>query len=118
MCIAADEGCQEVPEPIAPIDIKFLPLEPTRIDMSLSVITISGPMFVAPPILMPGIWPIGLAEGLAAGVGMFIPGIFVCACGDAAGVGEADGICMPGIFISGVGEAFGAGEGIGIPCLC
>ena len=91
---------------------------------------------------IPGICPIGLAEGLAPGIGIFIPGIFIC-CGEAAGeglgdaegigmlcmwevgdgVGDAAGICIPGIvFIEGVGdgEAFGVGvaEGIGIPCLC
>ena len=118
MCIAADAGCHEVPDPIAPIDIKFLSLAPTRIDMSLSVITINGPMLIAPPLpppmFMPGICDIGLGAGLADGIGMFIPGIFIGACGDAAGVGVAAGICIPGMFISGVGEALGVGEGIGI----
>lgn len=84
MYMGADEGCQEVPDPIAPIDIVFLSLEPTRIPMSSPFITTSGPMFIfMPAMFMPGIAPIGLAEGLAPGIGIFIPGIFIC--GDAAG---------------------------------
>src|SRR6267154_5741834 len=99
MCIGADEGCQEVPDAIAPIDRRFLSLAPTRILISLSVITNSGPIFIEPiPCLfsVPGMFPIAPGEGLAPGVGMFIS-IF---CGEAFGFGEADGICMPGIFIS------------------
>ena len=47
--------------------------------MSLPVITIKGPMsmFIAPDSI-PGICPIGLADGLADGIGMFIPGMCVC----------------------------------------
>jgi len=87
---------------------------------------------------MPGICAIGLAEGLATGIGILcmcgvgeavgegicIPGM-LCISGDAFGVGEAAGICIPGMrSILGVGvgdgEAFGAGvgDGIGIPCRC
>lgn len=42
----------------------------------------------------------GLADGLAVGIG--IPGMFISIffCGDACGFGDADGICIPGIFIS------------------
>jgi len=90
--------------------------------MSSFVITIKGPMFID-PVCIPDIWPIGLAEGLADGMGMFI-----CVDGDCEG--EAAGICTPGIFISGVGfgvavdgdfgdgtgEDFGAG--IFIPGIC
>ena len=56
----------------------------------------------------------GLAEGLAPGIGMFIPGIF---CGEACGLGEGDGICMAGMC----GVGVGLGEGICIPgmfCIC
>ncbi len=71
----------------------------------------------------------GLADGLAVGIGMFIsifwsgvafgfgeavgicmPGIFICVCGDAAG-----GICIPGIFLSICGDAEGDACGICIP---
>src|SRR5882724_3339126 len=117
MCIGADEGCQEVPDAIAPIDRRFLSLAPTRILISLSVITNSGPIFIEPiPCLvsMPGMFPIAPGEGLAPGVGIFISifcgdapgdpegiGMFISIfCGEACGFGEADGICMPGIFIS------------------
>jgi len=79
---------------------------------SFPFISISGPRFIfIPPISIPGIGAIGLAEGLAEGIGMFI-----CVCGEARGVGEADGLCIPGmsIFISGVGDAGGVGEAVGI----
>lgn len=120
--MGADEGCHDVPEATAPIDITFLSREPTRTPMSVSVITINVPMFID-PVCIPGIWPIGLAEGPADGIG-----IFICVDGDCEG--EAAGICTPGIFISGVGfgvavdgdfgggtgEDFGAG--IFIPGIC
>lgn len=75
--------------------------------MSLSVITINGPIFI-PPMSMPGICAIGLGEGLADGIG-----IFICICGDEAGVGDAAGICIPGMSFMGLGEgeAFGVGDG-------
>ena len=49
---------------------------------------------------------------------MFIPGMFICLCGDPAGVGEGAGWSIPGIFIAGAvdGEAFGVGEGMAIGC--
>ncbi len=73
MCIGPDDGCHEVPDPIAPIDITFVSLEPTRMPISFAVITISGPMFIfIPPMSIPGICLIGLAEGLAEGIGIFI----------------------------------------------
>jgi len=84
-----------------------------------------------PGIPIPGICPMGLAEGLADGIGIFIPGIFIwgdacglgeaegmgmlCMCGVGDGVGEAAGICIPGMLgIPGVadGDAFGVG-GVG-----
>ena len=73
-------------------------------------------------MFMPGIWS-GFGEAVADGMGMFIPGMFICGCGEAADVGEAAGIFMPGIFCIdglGAGEGLGAGvgEGIGIVCLC
>jgi len=131
MYIGPDDGCQAVPDAIAPIDIVFFSLEPTRMPMSLPFITTSGPMFTS-PMFMPDIWS-GVGDAVAAGIGMFICsgdafgdaagiGMFICVCGDAAGVGEAAGICMPGMsFIfagvgdgDGLGEARGVGEGIGI----
>jgi hypothetical protein len=59
-----------------------------------------------------------LCSGEGEAEGMFIPGMFVCVCGDAAGVGEGTGWSMPGIFIAGAGggDAFGVGEGIVIGC--
>src|SRR5437016_11777883 len=115
MCMAPDDGCHEVPDAIAPIDIRFVSLAPTRILISLSVITNSAPIFIEPiPCLfsMPGMFPIAPGEGLAPGVGMCISifcgdapgdaegiGMFICIfCGEAFGFGEAEGICMPGIF--------------------
>jgi hypothetical protein len=59
-----------------------------------------------------------LCSGEGEAEGMFIPGMFVCVCGDAAGVGEGTGWSIPGIFIAGAGggDAFGVGEGIVIGC--
>src|SRR5207247_4282420 len=103
MCIGPDDGCQEVPDPIAPIEMMFESLDPTRMPMSLSDITSSAPMLVDPiPDVpsMPFISPIAPGEGLAIGIGMFIcvwgeadgddcgigiPGIFICVCGDGEG---------------------------------
>ena len=75
MCIGPDEGCQVVPEPIAPIDTMLVLLDPTLMPISLPFITINGPMFIEPMAdvpSMPGIWPIGLADGRAFGIGMFM----------------------------------------------
>ena len=107
-----DDGCHEVPDPIAPIDMMLESLDPTRMPMSFPLITTNGPMFIfVPPISIPGMGAIGLADGLAEGIGMFI-----CVWGEAKGVGEADGLCIPGIslFISGLGDAEGVGEVAGI----
>src|SRR6266704_1753717 len=107
MCIGPDDGCHEVPDPIAPIEMMFVSLEPTRTPISFAIITISGPTFIDPiPCIlsMPGMFCIAPGEGLACGTGMFIPGMFICVGGDAAGgapgEGLACGICIPGIFIS------------------
>ena len=114
MCIGAEDGCQDVPDPIAPIDIKFVSLEPTLIFISLFDITSSGPMFIFDsPVFMPGMPPIGVGDDI--GIGMLI-----CTCGDGVGVGEgvgeAAGICI----MRGVGEGVGVGEvaGIFIPGIC
>jgi hypothetical protein len=113
MYIGDEDGSKDVPDPIAPIDIVFFSLEPTRILISSPFITSSGPRFMFIPLMfMPGIWPIGLAIGLAEGIGMFI-----------CGVGEGDGaaICIPGILsIDGVveGDAFGVGVGVAAGCRC
>src|SRR6266404_5677862 len=117
MCIGPDDGCQVVPEPIAPIHIMLVPLEPTRMPMSLPDITINGPMFIEPmPDVpsMPGIAPIGLADGLDDGIGMFMS---IFCSGEACGFGDADGICMPGIFICVCGDAEGDACGICIPSM-
>ena len=116
MYIGADDGCQEVPEPIAPIDITLWSLEPTRMPMSSFFITTSGPMFIDPMpfvVSMPGMFSMEPGEGLGDGIGMFIPGMFLGISGEADGVGEAFGFCMPGISVfAGVGE----GEAFGIVC--
>ena len=75
MCIGPEAGCQLVPDPIAPIDMTLVSLDPTRMPMSLFIITISGPMFIeAIPgaLSMPFIPPICPGEGLAPGIGMFM----------------------------------------------
>src|SRR6266852_2894354 len=113
MCIGAEEGCHEVPEPIAPIDMMFFSLEPTRIPISSPDITSNGPMFIEPIPGMPSMPFIPLiapGEGLAPGIGMLI----FCS-GEPCGFGEADGICMPGIFICICGDAEGEAAGICIP---
>src|SRR5947209_440713 len=48
MCIGPDEGCQLVPDPIAPIDMTLVSLDPTRMPTSLPDMTISGPMLIPP----------------------------------------------------------------------
>jgi hypothetical protein len=126
MYIGADEGCQDVPEPIAPIDVTLVPLEPTRIAMSLPDITSRGPISIAPPfdmsmpgivagIFMPGVWVCGDSLGVAEGMGIFMS-IF---SGDAGGFGDGElvGICIPGICVPGVwvcGDSLGVAEGMGI----
>jgi hypothetical protein len=81
MYIGADAGCQEVPEPIAPIEITLLALEPTRMPMSPAVITGNAPGFGFVES-MPGmsLWveDAGVAAGDAAGdawPGMTMPGV-------------------------------------------
>src|SRR5215813_11504135 len=100
MYIGPDDGCQAVPEPIAPIDMTFVSLEPTRIPRSLPIMTISGPMFIEPMPCIPSIWPIAFGDGLAIGIGMFI----FC-----SGDGDAVGICIPGICVCGVFDGDGVG---------
>src|SRR6266542_4003043 len=83
MCIGPDDGCHEVPDPIAPIEMMFVSLEPTRTPISFAIITISGPMFIDPiPCIlsMPGMFCIAPGEGLACGTGMFMPGMFAMLC--------------------------------------
>jgi len=129
--MAPDEGCHDVPDPIAPIGITFLSLDPMRTPMSFPFMTISGPIFIEPipgipsvPFIPP-IWP---GEGLAIGIGIFIfcsgepcglgeefgimAGIFIWVWGDAEG--DACGICMPGMFICICrGEGCGAADCFG-----
>src|SRR6266536_1710731 len=106
MCIGPDDGCHEVPDHIAPIEMMFVSLEPTRTPISFAIITISGPMFIDPiPCIlsMPGMFCIAPGEGLACGTGMFIPGIFIC-CDEGLDLGDVwvVGIFIPGIFIPGI----------------
>ena len=72
MCIGVDAGSQEVPEPICPIDITFVSLDPTRIPISSPDITINGPIFIEPiPVAFEGdLFAVG--DGLAPGMGVFI----------------------------------------------
>ena len=93
MYIGDEAGSSDVPEPIALIEITFVWLAPTRIPISSPFIINSAPIFIVgvPPIVIAGIWDMGLGDGLAEGIGMFIPGRFICgrgeAPGDAAGIG-------------------------------
>ena len=129
MCMGPDDGCQVVPDPIAPMDMMLVSLDPTRMPVSFPFMTISGPMFIEPipeMLSMPFIPSISLGEGLAIGIGIFIfcsgeacgfgeavgiciPGIFICVCGD-----EGDA-CIPGMFICVCGDAEGDACGICIP---
>jgi hypothetical protein len=71
MYIGPEEGCHSVPDPIEPIDMTFVSRDPTRIPMSLPVMTINGPIFMEPvPFILSiaGIWLMGLAAGLADGI--------------------------------------------------
>src|SRR2546429_4890104 len=62
---------------------------------------------------MPGIFICACGDADGDAVGICIPGIFICACGDAEG--DAVGICIPGIFICVCGDAEGEALGIRIP---
>jgi hypothetical protein len=48
MCIGPDDGCHEVPDPIAPMDMMLVSRDPTRMPMSFSFMTINGPILMAP----------------------------------------------------------------------
>src|SRR5437762_1704546 len=108
MYSGAVDGCQLAPDPIWPIHIMFCWLRPTRMPISSSCKTISGPIFIwSLFISIPAI-----GDGLAAGMG-----IFISDAGDAAaGLGEAAGLFIPGIsaFIGGDDEGDGEGEGFAI----
>src|SRR5207247_1253792 len=120
MCIGPDDGCQEVPDPICPIDMMFVSLDPTRMPMPFPFITINGPIFIESIPAMfpvPFIPPICPGEGLAVGIG-----IFIFCSGEPCGLGEAVGICMPGMFICVCGDAEGEACAMGMPgmfiCIC
>ena len=102
MCIGADAGCQEVPDAIAPIDMKLVALEPTRIPISLPDITMSEPIFI---ICISGVIT---CDGLGDGDGICIPGVMTC-----GGLGDGDGICIPGVMTCG-GLEDGDGDGVGV----
>src|SRR5215207_9644855 len=86
-----DEGCHEVPDPIAPIDIRLCALEPTRMLMPSPDITISPPPSAdfdsaAPGVVCPGRDSPGAGIGVGEGVG----------ADEGAGVGvplAAGGLC-------------------------
>src|SRR5689334_18162843 len=112
MCIGPDEGCQDVPDPIAPIEIRFVSLDPTRIPMSSPLITTSGPMSIACVMCIPSIWPIAFGDGVATGIGMLISGV---------GDGEAAGIAIPGVCRCGCvgdGDGLGLAAGVGLAVGC
>lgn len=112
MYIGPDDGCHDVPDPIAPIEITLVSLEPTRIPKSSPLITINGPMSMLIPLVsMPGIWPMGLADGLAEGIG-----VCIWCCGEACGLGEALGVGVRGVFVFGEAVGDAAGFGVGIWC--
>src|SRR6266540_2910040 len=99
MCIVPDEGCHEVPDPIDPIDMMLVSLDPTRMPRPLPFITISGPMFMS-------ILCCGEACGFGEAVGICIPGMFICiccgeGCGDADCLGDAGraGIVILGMLL-------------------
>jgi hypothetical protein len=92
MCIGAEAGCHVVPDAIAPIDMMFDWLEPTRMPMSFSDMTSSGPMFIVPMPVPP-----------ASGVGFVscpscvIPGIFMLLMPP-----EVSGLAAGDAFVCGV----------------
>src|ERR1044072_2719061 len=85
MCIGPDDGCHAVPDPVAPIEMTFVSLEPTRMPISSSFITMSDP--TSKPLPAPCICSVPLDEGLTIGWGVFI-------CSED---GEADGISISGL---------------------
>ncbi len=112
MCIGPDDGGHDVPDPIAPIEIRFVSLEPTRIPMSSPFMTTSGPKSIAPIVCIRSIWPIAFGDGLAPGIGMFIS----CAGdGEAAGIG-IPGVCRCGCVVDGDGLGLAAGVGLALGC--
>src|SRR6266436_3859740 len=128
MYIGVDPGCNDVPDPIAPIDIRLLSLDPTLIPMSSQFITISGPIFIFIPLMSPIFPSAGMlciscfcdaGEGLACGIcmpGMLFMSICCCGVGDACGESEGVGlICIPGILPMSIcpGVAGGDGDGVG-----
>src|SRR6185295_3140954 len=133
MYMGADDGCQEVPEPIAPIDVTFFSLAPTRMPMSVPDITISGPMFIElpPDISIPFMSLVAAGRLPAADGGMFIPGVCVwgfCSLVLVSPVCDATaagGILFSGVWRCGVGLGAGAtfaggagSAGMTIPGVC
>src|ERR1700754_1642974 len=83
MYIGDEAGCQDVPEPIAPIEVMFDSLEPTRMPMSSPSINRSGPISIR---CVPSVSSIaGIGDGEAAGE----------AAGFDAGLGVGFGISCP-----------------------
>src|SRR5512138_1651524 len=112
MCIGPDDGCHDVPDPIAPVEIRFVSLEPTRIPMSSPSITTSGPISIEPMSCMPSIWLMEPEEGLALGIGIFM---FESGEGEAAGIG-IPGVCRCGCVVD--GDALGLAAGVGLALGC
>src|SRR5437899_1721727 len=88
MCIGEEDGCSEVPEAIAPMNITFWSCGPTRMAILSPDVTRGESAFMEPPS---------------------IPGIFIGVCSD--GDGDAWGMDMPGMFGICPGEGFGVGDG-------
>src|ERR1044072_3825291 len=88
-----DAGCQEVPDPIAPIGMRFCLLEPTRMLMPSSDITISP-----------------LSSDVCDSAGVSAP----CACPVCASlcVGIVEGVAIGEGFGEGFGVAIGVGAGV------
>ena len=83
MYIGVDDGCQAVPDPIAPIGMMFDSLEPTRTPISSPDITSREPLSPLCSVLCaaPG-------DGVVAGMCMSWP------AGSGEGEGVAAGMCM------------------------
>jgi hypothetical protein len=86
MYIGLEAGCHDVPEPIAPIEIMFVSLEPMPIPMSSPRIISSGPMSISCISSVAGIACVGDGAGELAGIACVGDG-----AGELAGVGVALG---------------------------
>jgi hypothetical protein len=88
MCMGPDDGCHDVPDPIAPIAMTFVSLEPTPMPIPSAAITMSERVSTKPRSF-PCICPVAPCEGLAGlfvffspveASGISIPGACRCIC--------------------------------------